>query len=193
MKTKLYARNTDEQLVEAVRKGDKLAMGELYSRYYMPVFNKCLSFTKSPDHASDLAQDVMLKVIEKIKSFKGTSKFSTWLYSVTFNYCTDYTRKAKGKYFQSIDCDFEVAQDYNYEYSPTLEDAPLDKDKSADYALSLISKEDKELLLLKYQLNKTIDELQSHYNLSASAVKMRLLRARAKATSIYAPRLAATV
>ena len=46
---------TDEQLALAVKQGNRRAMGELYSRYYLLVFNKCLSFAKNADDASDMA------------------------------------------------------------------------------------------------------------------------------------------
>jgi RNA polymerase sigma-70 factor (ECF subfamily) len=58
--------------------------GVLYDRYEHLVYNKC--FVNSIDEAKDLTQDVFLHVFIKIGSFKGNSKFSTWLYSVTYNF-----------------------------------------------------------------------------------------------------------
>jgi DNA-directed RNA polymerase specialized sigma24 family protein len=59
------------------------------------------------------------------------------------------------------------------------------KEKMAGEVLMLISEEDQQLLLMKYQFGKSINDLQSMYNLSASAVKMRLFRAREKAMTVY--------
>ena len=59
------------------------------------------------------------------------------------------------------------------------------KEDLAGRALMTISTQDKQLLLMKYQYNKSIHELQKEYKLSASAVKMRLLRARNKVVSVY--------
>lgn len=174
---------TDEQLVVALQNGNSAAMGELYSRYYLVVFNKCLSFTKNTDDAADLAQDVMIKVFEKVKSFKGNARFSTWLYSITFNYCTDRQRKAKNKRFSSLEVQFDLEDQSELTLAEALEMGM--REEYAGKVLSCIEVEDRELLLMKYQHNRSIQELQAMYGLSASAIKMRLLRARAKAVSQY--------
>lgn len=179
----------DEVLALEAKQGNEQAIGVLYSRYYMLVFNKCLSFTKNADEASDLAQDVMLRVIEKIGTFNGQSKFSTWLYSITFNYCTDQMRKKKGKYFEDINLHYELV-DYSQNQLDEVNELEA-REGEAGMALSLISKEDQDLLMLKYQMNKSIREIQVLLNLSPSAVKMRLKRAREKASTVYNSRLAA--
>ncbi|MEQ9286201.1 MAG: RNA polymerase sigma factor [Cyclobacteriaceae bacterium] len=183
MKPKKQNQTTDEQLIKQFQQGDQLAMGELYSRYYMLVFAKSLSFVKNTDDAADLAQDIMLRVMEKAGTFKQESKFSTWLYAITFNYCTDRVRKNKNRYYEYMD-----VLDSHIDHSTEDQDLVFEnetKEKVAEEALMAISREDHELLLMKYQLNKSIHELQSIYNLSASAVKMRLMRAREKAATIY--------
>lgn len=179
----------DEVLALEAKQGNEQAIGVLYSRYYMLVFNKCLSFTKNADEASDLAQDVMLRVIEKIRTFNGQSKFSTWLYSITFNYCTDQMRKKKGKYFEDVNLHYELV-DYSQDQLDEVNELEV-REGEAGMALSLISKEDQDLLMLKYQMNKSIQEIQVLLNLSPSAVKMRLKRAREKASVVYNSRLAA--
>ena len=181
MNTKNLQTLTDELLVSYLKGGDNNAMGELYSRYYMLVFAKCLSFSKNTDDANDLTQDVMLRVMEKISTFKGDSKFSTWLYAITFNYCTDRMRKAKGRFFEPIESQVDLADasDHDKEHDTHV------KEEVAGKALMAISYEDQQLLVMKYQLNKSIVELQDMYKLSASAVKMRLMRAREKAVTVY--------
>jgi RNA polymerase sigma-70 factor (ECF subfamily) len=174
---------SDEQLVVQLQLGNQNAMGELYIRYHMLVFSKCLSFTKNTDDANDLAQDVMIRVMEKIGSFKAESKFSTWLYAITFNYCTDKLRKAKGKYFESVHEHFDIEDHSASELEIARE--KNHKENKAGKALMAISEEDQQLLLMKYQLDKSIYDLQCIYNLSASAVKMRLLRAKEKAVTFY--------
>lgn len=104
------------------------------------------------DDANDQAQDVMIRVFEKIKSFKGNAKFSTWLYSVTFNYCTDRQRRAKGKHFSYMEQQFDL-EDLNA--SNTAEAIELDQKEDCSYkALWSIEVTDRELLLMKYQYNK---------------------------------------
>lgn len=173
--------HSDDQLVNLIKNGDKRAMSELYLKYYMLVLNKCISFSRNLEEANDLTHDIMLKILENINSFKGESKFSTWLYSVTINYCIDQKRKNKRIYFEPLD----KLYDYN---DTTLEDleVQLMKERTSQSAFKVLSdldSDDQELLMMKYGKNKSIRELQVLYKLSSSAVKMKLMRARRKASN----------
>jgi RNA polymerase sigma-70 factor (ECF subfamily) len=76
MKGTIQSHFTDEQLVKQIQEGNNTAMGIIYSRYYQQVCNKCFSYAKDTDNACDMAQDIMVKVMDKIKDFKGDAKFS---------------------------------------------------------------------------------------------------------------------
>ena len=84
---------SDEELVPLYLKDERsYYMEQLYIRYRTLVYSKCLSFTKDPIDAQDMAQDVFLKLMSKLGSFRGESKFSTWLYVVTLNFCRNRSR-----------------------------------------------------------------------------------------------------
>ena len=121
----------------------------------------------------------MLKVMEKISSFKGDSKFSTWLFSITYNYCTDQLRKGKGKFSESIDSCLNLKDESSNDQDFLMEEES--RICRINKIMQEIPLEDQQLLVMKYQFNKSIQELQLMYQLSASAVKMRLMRAREKA------------
>jgi RNA polymerase sigma-70 factor, ECF subfamily len=61
------------------------AVNELFGRHYERVARWCLRFTGDRDRAADLAQDVFLKAHRHLDSFRGTSRFSTWLYTIVRN------------------------------------------------------------------------------------------------------------
>jgi RNA polymerase sigma factor (sigma-70 family) len=65
------------------------AASELFRRYSSQVALWCARFTGDRDSADDLTQDIFLKVYRSLDSFRGNSKFSTWLYAVTRNRCLD--------------------------------------------------------------------------------------------------------
>jgi len=171
----------DEQLVKLLQQGYMKSMEEIYGRYYLLVLGKCLSFSKNTEQARDLAQDVMLKVIDKIKSFRGESRFSTWLYSITFNHCTDHIRKSK--FFSPLEFNYHLLEYVEEDLDEEL--MFMFKENVAKEALNTVSEKDQQMLIMKYQFNKSIKELQEMYDLSASAVKMRLLRAKEKAVMAY--------
>ncbi|MFQ5737569.1 MAG: RNA polymerase sigma factor [Acidobacteriota bacterium] len=67
-------------------------INELFGRYQRRVALWCLRISGDRESAADLAQEVFLKVYRNLASFKGDSKFSTWLFSVTRNHCFNYLK-----------------------------------------------------------------------------------------------------
>lgn len=180
-----YKDITDEDLVkEIVAKKDSMMFGVLYDRYAKMVFNKCYGFAKSQKEAEDLTQDVFLMVFVKLASFKGNSKFSTWLYSFTYNFCVNYVNRDKGRKISDRsndigDEEYRLSQEVTDEHLLELQVEKLKK------ALEMIPGEDKTILMLKYQDGVSIKELESTLELGTSAVKMRLKRAKAKVIEAY--------
>jgi len=180
-----YKDISDEDLVaKIVSKKDSMLFGTLYDRYAKLVYNKCYGFAKSQDEANDLTQDVFLMLFVKLSSFKGKSKFSTWLYSFTYNFCVNYVNRDRGRKISDNSGTIEdnenvISVEVTDESLYDLQVVKLKK------ALELISPEDKSILLLKYQDNVSIKELEELLELSSSAVKMRLKRAKAKIVEIY--------
>ena len=181
-----YENLPDLELVEQiVLQNNPMLFEFLYDRYARIVYNKCYGFAKSVDEAKDLTQDVFLHLYLKLPTFKGKSKFSTWLYALTYNYCTNYVNRDKGRKIddKAVKKDTEdwdkLSTDVKEESLFQLKSERLKK------ALTLITPEDRSVLLLKYQDDVSIKELESILGISASAVKMRLKRARARVIETY--------
>jgi RNA polymerase sigma-70 factor (ECF subfamily) len=68
---------------------------ELFARHYERVARWCLRFTNDPDAAADLAQDVFLKAHRHLDAFRGSSRFSTWLYSIVRHESLNRLRQAR--------------------------------------------------------------------------------------------------
>lgn len=83
------ADRSDEELLAAYQQGrgaDRdAALEELFSRHYERVGRWCFRFTGNRESAADLAQDVFVKAQRHLFAFKGTSRFTTWLYAITRN------------------------------------------------------------------------------------------------------------
>ena len=187
MKTLKNSNNqSDEDLVKAiVKNNDTLLFEILYDRYSMLVFNKCYGFSKNEDEAKDLTQDVFLKLFVKLASFKGTAKFSTWLYAFTYNHCVNYVNRSTAKKIekQSVDTD-NLKNDYydSDDNDDSIRNLKVEKLKEA---LEKISPEEKMILLLKYQDSLSIKDLTGVLDIGESAVKMRLKRAKDKLVNVY--------
>ncbi|MBN2350827.1 MAG: RNA polymerase sigma factor [Bacteroidales bacterium] len=173
---------SDEQLVNEYLSGNNNSLGKIYTRYFKKVYYKCFSFTKNTDEAYDMAQDILMKVFKNIHSFRGQSRFSTWLYAVTSNHCIAYTSKNKNLHMEEIGSHHQLYDDYMDMEERTLSEQ---KELIIDTLLNEISDSDKRMLTKKYQENYSIKQLQDEFNLSASAVKMRLQRARQRIGKLY--------
>ena len=93
-----FRKLSDEELVRnIIENNNTLLFGILYDRYADKIYNKCKSFAKSDHETLDLTQDVFLSIFIKLGSFKERSRFSSWVYSVTYNFCVNYVNRDKGR------------------------------------------------------------------------------------------------
>ncbi len=191
MKDLVKAEIKDEQLIREYLNGDNDSFGILYCRYYSKVYSRCFSFSRNHDDAFDMTQEILLKAVSNVASFNGAAKFSTWLYSITNNYCISQTIRKGKNYIE----DMKAAQnivDENTDEEHFQERIRWEAVESRlDVYLMQLPKEERELLVLKYHKNYSIKDLQNEFALSASAVKMRLLRARLKMVQLINLREAA--
>lgn len=180
MRSQLYDKMKDEELVrEYVSTQQNIYFEEIYDRYSDKVYRKCFSFTGDTAKAEDLAHDIFLKVITKIGTFKENARFSTWLYSITYNYCMDNIRKQKKMR--------EEAWDDRMEFVEEEVDTELlgMKAEGLHKSLEQVSPQEKAMLLMKYQDDFSIKEIAQTFELSESATKMRLMRTKEKMKKLY--------
>ena len=81
--------------IEAILNGDSQAFSKLVDDYKNLVYTIALRMLKNTEEAEEVAQDTFVKVFKSLKHFKGDSKFSTWIYRVTYNTCLDRIKKNK--------------------------------------------------------------------------------------------------
>ncbi len=137
--------------------------------------------TKNTEKAEDFTHDIFLKVFNKLDAFQERSSFSTWLYSIAFNYCSDQIRLAKRLTFSTID---ELIE----QNIPDSMDAQLHEETLllVKKAMNTLTIQDQTLLQLKYEEGMRVDQIAQTYNITISAVKMRLKRSREKVHKVYA-------
>jgi RNA polymerase sigma-70 factor, ECF subfamily len=92
----------DAALVAACRAGQAGAFDVIVERHRRPVYQLCYRYVGNHEDASDLAQDVFLRAYRGLKSFRGQSSLSTWLYRIAVNLCLNRVT-AKAPQTESID------------------------------------------------------------------------------------------
>ncbi|GAB3251597.1 RNA polymerase sigma factor [Larkinella harenae] len=171
----------DEELVGAyltTRRSDYL--DDLYKRYVHKVYGSCLTFTRDPLKAEDYTHDIFLQVFIKIDQFQGRSAFSTWLFSISQNYCRQRIRVANR-------LDVVRMDDVDIENLPDSEggEASHAMLNQLSVVMDTIEPDKRALLQLKYVDNVDVTEIARQYNINHSAVKMRLKRTRDQVIDVY--------
>lgn len=168
---------SDEELVKLfILTQNNSFFEELYERYADKVYRKCLTLVKDPAQAEDFTHDIFLKLIVKLGSFKEEARFSTWLYSITYNYCMDQLRVNRKRGETSLEEELELA-DEDVDVSVLIEDRDADA-RRLHRAIDHLSTEERSILMMKYLDDLSIKDIASVFKITESAVKMRLLRSR---------------
>ncbi len=175
---------SDAEVVrEYLRTQNQAYFSILYRKYAGKVYGKCLSILKDEDEARDAVQDIFVKIMLNMASFGEKAQFSTWIYSITYNFCIDTIRKKK-KEKTLFSEDIERAPDVPEEEVPDEYLMAMDV-KNLKAVLEALPTEDKMVLLMKYQDDMSIKDIADITKKTESAIKMKLKRAKHKAQEIF--------
>ena len=95
--------STEAELIRRVCGGEPQAFEELLRPYERLVYATAISIMRNPSDAEEVAQEAVLKAFSKLSSFRGESKFSTWLVQITYNEARMKLRKERQHLYESID------------------------------------------------------------------------------------------
>lgn len=167
----------DIQYIEAVKNGNISAFSYLVEKYRNMVYSLALKLMKRPEEAEEMAQDTFIKAYQKIDTYEGKSKFSTWLYSITYNGCISELRKRRIE-FASIDDRVMSDQDEMKMYDYYRETKKEDQEKYLNLALSKLPEDDQVLVTLYYYEGQSMDDISLITGLTVSNIKVKIHRAR---------------
>ena len=181
----------DEQtLIQKAQAGDPYAFEELIESHQKQIFSIAYRIAGNPEDASDMTQEVLVKVFKNLKHFQGNSKFSTWLYRVATNTCLDEQKKARRHTSYSLDAeltteDGSLATDLA-DSGPTPEESYEKKtlQKAVNDGIAKLNDEHKKVLILRDIQGFSYEEIAAILNCSDGTVKSRINRARANLKKI---------
>lgn len=174
---------SDEDLVENyLSSQDNKYFSVIYQRYSGKIYGKCLSFFKNETEALDAVQDIFIKVLVNIGNFKEKSKFSTWVYAISYNYCIDVIRKNKNLPVTDFDDkaeNLDLADEVDDHWITQIDSRTIEK------IMDKMNEGDKAILLMKYMDELSIKDICNVINKTESAVKMKLKRAKTRFKLIF--------
>jgi len=165
----------DQELMRIVQAGDYSPASEIYDRYSGRIYNFAFRFLKNAEAAEDAVQEVFVKMMRHANQFNGDAKLSTWLFSITANWCRDYLRKADNKNKETADVlvslptPSELAPDRNLERR--------ENEQLVRKALDALTSEQREAILLSRYQGLSYAEIAQIAGCSEGAVKTRVFRA----------------
>jgi RNA polymerase sigma-70 factor (ECF subfamily) len=180
--TNISDASSDEEIVEKYLKTQKGAYFDiLYKRYSSKVYARSISLLKNEELAQDAVQDVFIKILTNLSKFGGKSKFSSWIYSITYNHCIDFIRRNKKIQTVGMDSVLEIKDTGSEIADKELLETKFEQLK---VVLEELPVRDKTVLLMKYQDGMSIKEICDITEKTESAVKMQIKRAKQKFVSI---------
>ncbi|HET6559358.1 MAG TPA: sigma-70 family RNA polymerase sigma factor [Prolixibacteraceae bacterium] len=167
----------DIYYIQAVRKGDVSAFAFLVERYQNMVYSLAFKLLKNTEDAEEMAQDTFIKAFQKLEMYEGKSKFSTWLYSITYNACISELRKRR-IHFSSLEDQHFSDHDEMKMHSYFTENKKEDQERYLAIALGKLPEDDQVLVTLYYYENQSMDEISMITGLTVSNIKVKIHRAR---------------
>jgi len=166
---------SDQELMRIVQAGDFSPASEIYDRYSGRIYNFALRFLKNAEAAEDATQEVFVKMMRHANQFQGDAKLSTWLFSITANWCRDYLRKADNKAKETEDVLVQLPAPSDQSPDRTLEQR--ENEALIKRALQALTPEQREAILLSRYQGLSYAEIAQISGCSEGAVKTRVFRA----------------
>lgn len=179
----------EQEIIAKVRQGDTRAYSILVDQYQNILFSLALRILKNREEAEEMAQEAFIKAFRSLESFKGNSRFSTWLYAITYNSCLSQLRKNQP--FRGMNNGMEPEVEV-WEEQENRENEEQ-RSRCLEASLKKLPEEDYLLVMLHYYDNQRIDEISRITGLGESNVKVRLHRARKKLETMMNEMLRETI
>lgn len=165
--------------IDEVLQGNTSSYNYLVNNYKDMVYTIAIKIVRNREDAEEVAQDSFIKAFQKLNSFKGESKFSTWLYTIVYRTAISKIRKNT---IETTDIDEFVMENHSVDFSfPQMDLLKAEEQKKyVKHAIDSLPELDALLITLFYLNENTFDEIIEITRLTKTNIKVRLFRARKK-------------
>lgn len=154
----------------------------LINAYSKSVYNIALNFFAERDIASDVTQEIFIKVYHNLDKYREEKNFSSWIFAISRNYCIDYWRKNKKHIINSQELDENIGTG-----KPTPEET-LIQESEIDGLRKKLAQLEPELrlaIILRDIQDLSYKEIADRFSIPEGTVKSRINRARLKLAQAY--------
>jgi RNA polymerase sigma-70 factor, ECF subfamily len=170
---------SDRSLLERLARGDEVAWGQVFTAHRDRIYGFCLRMTRNREEAEDISQEVFLRAVRAIGTFRGEASIKTWLHQIAHNLCL--TRLAAAKRDRDKATELAVVGETTSPVSTAdTSVAGGDLRKALEHAVGELEPVFREALLLREVEDLSYQEIAAVIGASVNTVKTRIYRARAK-------------
>ena len=172
----------DIKIIQKVISGDMESFSVIIRKYQKMVFRYVNSQFNNEDDAMDITQEIFITAMEALKSFRGESKFSTWLYSIMVNYCKNYKKKS-GRLFATSLFATKEAEEYeiqipDHRVNPERDIVDSDTLAIVKEEIHRLPDDYRKVLVLRDLEGLSYNEVSDILGINLSNVKVRIYRGR---------------
>lgn len=181
MSQKQYQTLDDKELTASIIKqqaGWRDMLSALLQRHHGALLARCYVYLKNREDAEDATQETELRVFRAIKNFRGNSSFRTWLFSIGERQCYDLMRRRTR---QIIDDHLRALIEI-HEHSVNKITPATGRHVAVEHVLSRLPEKERDVIMLRYYKELSLEDVSSTLGIGLSATKMRLYRALDKLT-----------
>jgi len=174
-------REREQEIITQVLNGDTNVFELLVIENQKNVYNLALRITRDEQQAFDISQETFLKAYTSLKSFRGDSRFSAWLYRLASNICIDYLRREKRQKTVSITYDDGEGEELEIADFSNMPETELERCELRDViekGLLELSEDHRRIVVLRDINGLSYNEISQALELEVGTVKSRLARAR---------------
>ncbi|HET7587231.1 MAG TPA: RNA polymerase sigma factor RpoE [Gammaproteobacteria bacterium] len=176
-------RQTDDMLVERVRKGDRAAFDALVVKYQQKIVKLVSRYVSDPSEALDVSQEAFIKAYRAMGSFRGESAFYTWLYRIAINTAKNYL-VAKNR--RPVESGLDLQDPDQYEMQAKVSDLDTPEDmaltdeirQTVDRAIADLPEDLRTAIMLRELEGMSYEEIAAAMDCPVGTVRSRIFRAR---------------
>ena len=178
----IVEKDADEALVDGCRNGDRAAFATLVTRYQRPIYNAAYRVLGSAEDASEVAQIVFLRIVERLDDYDSQYKFFSWIYRIAINEAIDLLRRNRRE--EPLDDGIELADTASAGPEQGYQDRELSERIQRE--LMKMKVEDRVVLTLRHFSELSYREIAEILGAEEKTVKSRLFEARRRMGELLA-------